>query len=693
MDLFGRSGVSLLPLLRSDLKAVGDQATVLSDQTVLAADKFDDLYGRIKNFGKAVVGEGIFGPLVRWADNLSKSFDDVSRSVDVLRGKMDSLPKVAPAALQGMGSAPPTMSVDEALKLSDQLTTKVEAQIRATEGASARLRESWVADVKRISDAISGAPIVKDLKQWTEALQKPGAAAKVLADEGLRDQLGSAIDTVTKKFGSLKAAGVSSLNPIAAALKAMGQQAETIPPKIIETMGAFTLVSAETRDWGAENVKTTATLLEMVNTGRVFADDVGPRVFKGMREEAARAGVEVVTVGKSIEDAFARIPSILANAFTGGGGLAGGLKAIGITIADAILTPLVKGLGKVQMAAVSTGSAMAAALGGSAGGGTAGQVAGIASSLGGAALAASAWGTSMAAAGVAGTVALGAATLGIGAAAVGAYVLIKRLTDSKGRDAVKKFAEDNGGFDALREKMNALGADGERLWVDLTQKVGKGNLEQANSAIAAIQAALDAHAVKAMETEALIGASQQRESDAIDAATAGVRSRIADLATEYDSLFKSIENEAPEEVMGVVEQAVRARMAAVAEQSKQAKEEEDSITEKIKENMGDIGIAARDARGELEDAFANIIIPPVRVPIEFIIPDLPHLGSGGIVTRPTLALIGESGPEAVVPLGGGGFSGGKSSPGDVYLGREVVGQIVTRDQGKRYRGRTKVGAA
>ena len=32
---------------------------------------------------------------------------------------------------------------------------------------------------------------------------------------------------------------------------------------------------------------------------------------------------------------------------------------------------------------------------------------------------------------------------------------------------------------------------------------------------------------------------------------------------------------------------------------------------------------------------------------------IPHLASGGIITSPTLALIGESGPEAVVPLGSG----------------------------------------
>jgi len=35
-------------------------------------------------------------------------------------------------------------------------------------------------------------------------------------------------------------------------------------------------------------------------------------------------------------------------------------------------------------------------------------------------------------------------------------------------------------------------------------------------------------------------------------------------------------------------------------------------------------------------------------------PDVPHLATGGIVTSPTLAVVGESGPEAVVPLGRGG---------------------------------------
>jgi hypothetical protein len=42
----------------------------------------------------------------------------------------------------------------------------------------------------------------------------------------------------------------------------------------------------------------------------------------------------------------------------------------------------------------------------------------------------------------------------------------------------------------------------------------------------------------------------------------------------------------------------------------------------------------------------------------FSVPNIPMLAEGGIVTRPTLALIGEAGPEAVIPLNRGGMGAG-----------------------------------
>lgn len=59
-----------------------------------------------------------------------------------------------------------------------------------------------------------------------------------------------------------------------------------------------------------------------------------------------------------------------------------------------------------------------------------------------------------------------------------------------GRDAVTQFANSMGGFDALHQQLAQLGSDGERLWVNLTQGVGRNNPQQAQAAIDAINTAL-----------------------------------------------------------------------------------------------------------------------------------------------------------------------------------------------------------
>ena len=72
----------------------------------------------------------------------------------------------------------------------------------------------------------------------------------------------------------------------------------------------------------------------------------------------------------------------------------------------------------------------------------------------------------------------------------------------------------------------------------------------------------------------------------------------------------------------------------------------------------------------------------------FSVPNIPYLAEGGIVTGPTLAMIGENGPEAVIPLNGsnGGMGGGVTInitggiSSAVDIGRSVVDALTQYTQ-------------
>lgn len=60
-------------------------------------------------------------------------------------------------------------------------------------------------------------------------------------------------------------------------------------------------------------------------------------------------------------------------------------------------------------------------------------------------------------------------------------------------------------------------------------------------------------------------------------------------------------------------------------------------------------------------------------------PKMPHLAKGGIVTAPTIALIGERGPEAVVPLSRGGYGGGPTIIVQAFPGSELeVSRVLSK---------------
>jgi len=105
--------------------------------------------------------------------------------------------------------------------------------------------------------------------------------------------------------------------------------------------------------------------------------------------------------------------------------------------------------------------------------------------------------------------------------------------------------------------------------------------------------------------------------------------------------------------------------------------------------MGDTGVVWGTT---FKKGFDYGVNGPITIPMNRLGPSVPHLAEGGIVTSPTLALIGESGPEAVVPLGSGGAAGGGPTVIQLVLDGRIVTEVVHNGLLQKQR-RTPLGIA
>jgi hypothetical protein len=96
---------------------------------------------------------------------------------------------------------------------------------------------------------------------------------------------------------------------------------------------------------------------------------------------------------------------------------------------------------------------------------------------------------------------------------------------------------------------------------------------------------------------------------------------------------------------------------------------------------------AADAAQSIEDSFSDIRIDPLTIKVNYDAGELPAgmaglsvpaLAGGGIVRRPTLALIGEAGPEAVVPLSGPALGASSTYDTTIVLDGEVIAKSTAR---------------
>ncbi len=282
-------------------------------------------------------------------------------------------------------------------------------------------------------------------------------------------------------------------------------------------------------------------------------------------------------------------------------------------------------------------------------------------------------------------------------------------TNATGRQAVIDFAALFGGFDQLHAKLATLGAEGEGLWIKLTQGVGRANPAEARAAIDAINEAFGIQSDRLGKTQAVL------TEYGITFEQTGEKFRNSTLAAAFDELFEKTEILKGAGVdYNLILEKQASQYSELAAKAIATNTEIPASMRPLLEKLQEMGLLTDAATGEFIDlgkvkwaqtltegfksvtdainrladslstgvggALDTLSRRVIRIPIKFDVDEIPGGGSvpalagGGIVRRPTLALIGESGPEAVVPLSraGMGLSGDGGGDTYVFIGNEQL---------------------
>lgn len=237
--------------------------------------------------------------------------------------------------------------------------------------------------------------------------------------------------------------------------------------------------------------------------------------------------------------------------------------------------------------------------------------------------------------------------------AIGSWV--KSLFGNATKDLIK---ETFGSYDALRERLLVLGAEGERLWIELTQRTGRNDTSRAAALIEEITRKLDEEAAAAR-------AAEQAVTDSMQAAVDGAQQAVTALDQEIASLQQSIANEAPEEVMGVIEAQARARIAALEAERAVAVAHVEELQQALTASMNRVAAAIEHLPRDVEMR--------VRIRYDDGTPPVESYGSrGGLVTASGLQYFDM-----------GGFVRGLARGSDTVPAMLTPGEVVLTPQQQR----------
>lgn len=617
-DLFGKAGADMLPMFTGHLEEAGkkaeDMGIILSEDVVAAGDDFGDALGQLMTLGMAVLGK-VIGPFLPLLALLAQGLAGVATVIgNVLGPVMEGLVALGKHVIDGWILIIQKL-LDFAMKIPgvSSVVGGLKAGFEALKAGAVDLHTSIVGVEKGATSAATGMGKLKyELPPTTAAVKANAAAAKELAKD-YKEMAERVKKNADGHHDTEVALGKVTLS-LQAYVKAHRVALELLPafvPELESLQDRYRRVAAQVDQLIPKLGDLNEKLAEQQREGRRMIEQAEAmaeayhRTVLGLIDTIGRFAGEVIggSWGHAIQDMI-------------GGWLEGTAAADAYEKAT---TKAGKAMAVLQgamatWAATGAQSRLAAVGGGAASGAAAGMMFGP-------------W---------------GAAIGGVAGAIIG---LVRSA--GQGRDAVKKFAESFGGFDELHVKLLELGADGERMWVQLTQGVGKNDPKAAAAAIQMITDALEAQKNKAAEAAAVV---TMKNTALIDAAVSNVNR----LTSQYNALWDTIKNEAPEAVMGIVEANTRLQMEQVARQR-------DAEMERTKDLVAELGMNWDDVLSKLDEYIDRLgDIPAITFHTGGRLEEAPEPGFAGGTPNLDFMNFGREtrarlhGDEAVIPRGGAG---------------------------------------
>lgn len=479
MDLFGKSGAELLPMMQGNLSETAKEADrlgiVMGKDAVAAGDKFGDSLDALLLVGQSMIGQ-VLGPMipalttvVQWlGGNIPKAISGARGAFDWLIKKVMEIELGFKEFILGiveLGAKVPWLGAK--LGATSENVESLRQGVQFSKDALASFSTQTATTTKAV-DLSAGS--LSKLNLNYEELEKAASASAKSAEEQAKafDAIRrAAIPLTTAQYDNVIAwhkQGIAvgdmakALNVSEGAIKRTIDNLDAMK-KEIATVAAGTvdfgqMFPAQMRSGAAEVERMSIALGVMrekvgsVNDitsvlGHLMQDEIAPKVSK-------------------LTQAFTTLPETIFKAFTGGGGIKGALNAFASQIGSGLFGEDGAFSGVMKSAQGGLTKVFGSSIGG----------------------------------------AMGAAIPGIGAMIGPAFEAlagwIGSLFGNKTKDAI---LQSFGSYDALREKLNALGEEGDRMWIKLTQQTGRNDLASTKAQIEEINKALgfQAAAVQAVD--------------------------------------------------------------------------------------------------------------------------------------------------------------------------------------------------